>query len=138
MEQLITGIQNDLTEREEEKKLLDEARANKALDGGGGNPVQGQRPTMGTEKSQNEAPRGRVDRKTNDNNKKQGTINNSAHVKYAYHSLKCMYTNADSLMNKFIEFKERVKMSNCLVTGITEVKPKNHLNIYNQSSRTRT
>ena len=36
LEQLVTGIQNDLTEREEEKKLLDEARANKALDGGGG------------------------------------------------------------------------------------------------------
>ena len=29
-----------------------------------------------------------------------------------------MYTNADSLMNKLIEFKERVKM-NCLVIGIT-------------------
>ena len=38
-----------------------------------------------------------------------------------------MYTNADSLMNKFIEFKERVKMDNCLVIGITEVKPKNPL-----------
>ena len=69
------SIQNDLTKKErEEKKLLDEARANEALDGGG-NPVQGQRPTMGTENSQNEAPRGRVERETNDNNKKQGTIN---------------------------------------------------------------
>ena len=36
---------------------------------------------MGTENSQNEVPRGRVGRKTNDNNKKQGTINNSTHVK---------------------------------------------------------
>ena len=78
MPQIVIGVfQNDQTqkEREEEKKLLDEARANDALDGG--NPVQGQRPTMGTENSQNEAPRGRVGRKTNDNNKKQGTINNS-------------------------------------------------------------
>ena len=86
---------------------------------------------MGTENSQNEAPRGRVGRKTNDNNKKQGTINNSAHVKYANNQLNCMYTNADSLMNKFIEFKERVKMNNCLVIGITEVKPKNQRFIIN-------
>ena len=43
----------------------------------------------------------------------------------------CMYTNADSLMNKFIEFKERVKMNNCLVIGITEVKPKNQRFINN-------
>ena len=69
----------------------------KPLDGGGNpaldegeNPVQGQRPTMGTENSQNEAPRGRVERETNDNNKKQGTINNSAHVKYANNQLNCM------------------------------------------------
>ena len=92
---------------------------------------------MGTENSHNEAPRGRVERKTNDNNKKQGTINNSAHVKYASNQLNCMYTNADSLMNKFIEFKERVKMNNCLVIGITEVKPKKS-KIYNQFRRTST
>ena len=42
-----------------------------------------------------------------------------------------MYTNADSLMNKFIEFKERVKMNNCLVIGIAEVKPKNQRFIIN-------
>ena len=42
-----------------------------------------------------------------------------------------MYTNADSLMDKFIEFKERVKMNNCLVIGITEVKPKNQRFIIN-------
>ena len=101
--------------------MLDEARANEALDGGG-DPVQGQRPTMGTENSQNEAPRGRVGRKINDNNKKQGTIINQ---------LNCMYTNADSLMNKIIEFKERVKMNNCLVIGITEVKPTNQRFIIN-------
>ena len=57
---------------------------------------------MGTENSQNEAPRRRVGRQTNDKNKKQGTINNSTHVKYANNQLNCMYTNADSLMNKFI------------------------------------
>ncbi len=48
-----------------------------------------------------------------------------------------MYTNADSPMNKFIEFKESVKMNNCLVIGITEVKPKKS-KIYNQSRRTST
>ena len=57
---------------------------------------------MGTENSQNEAPWGRVGRKTKDNN----NTNNSTNVKYAYNQLNCMYTNADSLMNKFIEFKE--------------------------------
>ena len=41
------------------------------------------------------------------------------------------FTNADSLMNKFIEFKERVKMNNCLVIAITEVKPKNQRFIIN-------
>ena len=82
---------------------------------------------MGTENSQNEAPRGRVGRKSKDNNK----TNNSTNVKYAYNQLNCMYTNADSLMNKFIEFKERVKMNNCLVIGITEVKPKNQRFIIN-------
>ena len=67
MPQIVTkglSIQNDLTKKErvEENKLLDEARANEALDGE--DPVQGQRPTMGTENSQNEAPRrGRVGRK---------------------------------------------------------------------------
>ena len=77
---------------------------------------------MGTENSRNETPRGRVGRKTKDNNK----TNNSTNVQ-----LNCMYTNADSLMNKFIEFKERVKMNNCLVIGITEVKPKNQRFIIN-------
>ena len=67
MPQIVTkglSIQNDLTKKErvEENKLLDEARANEALDGE--DPVQGQRPTMGTENSKNEAPRrGRVGRK---------------------------------------------------------------------------
>ena len=88
---------------------------------------------MGTKNSQNETPRVRVGRKTKDNNK----TNNSTNMKYAYNQLNCMYTNADSIMNKFIEFKERVKMNNCLVIGITEVKPKNQ-RFYNQSSRTRT
>ena len=51
---------------------------------------------MGTENSQNETPRGRVGRKTKDNNK----TNNSTNV-------------------------------NCLVIGITEVKPKNQRFIIN-------
>ena len=38
--------------------------------------------------------------------------------------LKCFYTNADSLVNKFPEFQARVKASNCMIVGITEVKPK--------------
>ncbi len=36
----------------------------------------------------------------------------------------CFYTNADSLLNKFHEFKSRLHSSHCLVAGITEVKPK--------------
>ena len=38
--------------------------------------------------------------------------------------LRCFYTNADSLVNKFPEFQARVKASNCMIVGITEVKPK--------------
>ena len=38
---------------------------------------------------------------------------------------KCLYTNADSFMNKLSEFKERIKLCDYKIMGITEVKPKN-------------
>ena len=38
--------------------------------------------------------------------------------------LKCFYANDDSLTNNFCEFKVRIKVSNCMIVGITEVKTK--------------
>ena len=42
-----------------------------------------------------------------------------------YTELECLYTNADSFINKFSAFKERIKLSDFKIMGITEVKPKN-------------
>ena len=42
-----------------------------------------------------------------------------------YTELECLYTIADSFINKFSEFKERIKLSDFKIMGITEVKPKN-------------
>ena len=38
--------------------------------------------------------------------------------------INCMYTNADSLMNKLSELKAQVTQSQPMIIGITEVKPK--------------
>ena len=38
--------------------------------------------------------------------------------------IKCMYTNADSLMNKLSELKSQVTQSQPMIIGITEMKPK--------------
>lgn len=39
--------------------------------------------------------------------------------------LKCYYTNCDSLINKFDEFKTRIEESQPHIICLTEVKPKN-------------
>ena len=44
--------------------------------------------------------------------------------------LECLYTNADSLINKFSAFKERIKLCDFKIMGITEVKPKNYISNY--------
>ena len=38
--------------------------------------------------------------------------------------MNCFYTNADSLINKFEEFKRRVELNKHMIVGITEVKQK--------------
>ena len=50
---------------------------------------------------------------------------NNVNTNYTHKQLKCFYTNADNLINKFTEFKARVVSHKCMVIGITEVKPKN-------------
>ena len=39
--------------------------------------------------------------------------------------MKCLYTNADSLKNKFSEFSIRVNEQSPMIIGVTEVKPNN-------------
>ena len=50
---------------------------------------------------------------------------NTVNTNYTHKQLKCFYTNADSLINKFTEFKARVESHKCMVIAITEVKQKN-------------
>ena len=40
-------------------------------------------------------------------------------------TMRCIYTNVDSLPNKFDEFKNFVNETFPLVCGVTEIKPKN-------------
>ena len=59
---------------------------------------------------------------------KTTTVSNQGNIvntNYTHKHLKCVYTNADSLINKFTEFKARVVSHKCMVIGPTEVKPKN-------------
>ena len=52
---------------------------------------------------------------------------NTVNTNYTHKQLKCLYTNADNLINKFtyVEFKARVESHKCMVIGTTEVKLKN-------------
>ena len=56
---------------------------------------------------------------------KEGPVNNVNTFNHPT-GFKCMYTNADSLLNKFEEFKTIIKNAKPLVIGITEIKPKNN------------
>ena len=77
--------------------------------------------------------KGRGVRQERSSNQKH-TVNTN----YTHKQLKCFYTNADSLINKFTELKARVESHKCMVIAITEVKPKNQTFLLNTASRTRT
>ena len=51
---------------------------------------------------------------------REGYINN------VQDTLRCFYTNVDSLPNKFDEFETIIKENLPLVCGVTEIKPKNN------------
>ena len=62
---------------------------------------------------------GSKDRKTTETRGKQRI--DKCHF---YDSLTCIYTNADSLSNKFDEFKNRIKIDQPHIIAVTEAKPK--------------
>ena len=107
------SIQHDLKkrEREEGRKLLEEARTKEINDEG---------PTMGQNNCKIQTSKGRGVRQERSSNQK-----NNVNINYTHKQLKYYYTNADSLINKFTEFKARVESHKCIVIAITEVKPKN-------------
>ena len=88
--------------------------------------VQGDRPTMGHKNCKIQTSKGRGVRQERLSNQK-----NTVNTNYTHKQLKCFYTNADSLINKFTEFKARVVSHKCMLIGITEVKPKNQTFILN-------
>ena len=59
--------------------------------------------------------------------KQERTYNhkNTVNTNYTHKQIKCFYTNAARLINKFTEFKARVTSNKCVVIGFTEVKPNN-------------
>jgi len=62
-------------------------------------------------------------------NAARGTVKaqQSSHVKSfkLVNKLKCIYTNADQLRNKFSEFQIRIRDQKPMIIGVTEVKAKN-------------
>ena len=103
-------------ERTEGRKLIEEARTKEIYD----EVVQGERPTMGQKNCKIQTSKGRGVRQERSSNQK-----NTVNTNYTHKQLKCFYTNADSLINKFTEFKARVESHGCMGIAITEVKPKN-------------
>ena len=81
--------------------------------------VQGEGAPMGTPHNQIQTPTGRGVIPQNQNQ------TNCTVDCYTHKSLKCLYTNAASLMNKFHEFKGRIESGGFMLVGVTEVKPKN-------------
>ena len=65
-------------------------------------------------------------KKLYDSKERSSNQNNTVNIKYTHKQLKCFYTNADNLINKFTEFKARVESHKCMVIAMTEVKPKKH------------
>ncbi len=67
---------------------------------------------------------------------KEVQLNEEVQKKSAKRRLKkipVMYTNADSLKNKFTEFKVRVQDKMPMIIGINEVKPKNSTNTLHEA-----
>ncbi len=63
-------------------------------------------------------------------------LNHETHKKVEkrkFNKIPVMYTNADSLKNKFTEFKVRVQDIKPMIIGINEVKPKNSPNLLNEA-----
>ena len=83
-----------------------------------GKQIQGERPPVGKTGGENNPPQGR--RAKPRIKKTTVTQHNCTRTHF-----KCLYTNADSLINKLSEFQARVKANKCMVIGVTGVKPKN-------------
>ena len=88
--------------------------------------VQGERPTIGQKNCKIQTSKGRGVRQEISSNQK-----NTINTNYTHQQLNYFYTNADSLITKFTEFKVRVESHKCMVIAITEVKPKNQKCILN-------
>ena len=73
----------------------------------------------------------------NPHSQRAGRRENLAHAgrrgNFDGEQLSCMYTNSDSLINKFDELKDRIKEENPDIIGITEVLPKNSRYIVEKS-----
>ena len=74
---------------------------------------------MGQKNCKIQTSKGRGVRQERSSNQKKNVNTN-----YTHKQLKCFYTNADSPINKFTEFKARVVPHKCIVIGITEINLK--------------
>ena len=76
---------------------------------------------MGTQGGQSRQTKEKVNQEPKKQNQRTKNQKNEANK---WNMLGCLYTNADTLTNKFDELKDRIKDHEPAIICITEVKPK--------------